>query len=276
MNRALISNAIGNIREEHITAALCRVPVVAARRRGRPERFLPVKRLAIVALAAALLLTLAVTATATGWFSSFFAKIGELYGVSNPERYERAGELSEKEPVHVDLAALPGHTFTLSESYYDGDELMLAYSLESMRYPVDFDFGPGDEGFEDLQPTGPWYISSQWQQEVSAEEYERICQELRGEKNTGFVIRTAYPGDHIRLVDGTDLGPILCNYTVDGQVILEPQEGLPESARSRDKLELVFTVREALDFYYKEGGTMYRYHASLREETVTITVPNIG
>lgn len=270
MNRALISDALGQLREEHITAALCRADA------GRAKRSPKVRRLTAVVLAAALLLVLAVTAAATGLFSSVFARIGELWAVPDPERYERAGEISQKEPERVDLAALPGNTFTLSESYYDGEDLLLAYSLESLRYPVAFGFGPGDEGFANLTPVGPWYISAQWEQELSAEDYEEICRLLREEDSAGFVIHSAYLGDHIRLTDGTDLGPMLSHALPDGQVILEPQDGLPESARDREELALVFTLREALGYYYKEAGILYMYHAPLREETVTIVVPRVG
>ena len=270
MNRALISDALGQIREEHITAALCRVDD------DRTKPAAKIRRAAALALAAALLLALAVTAAATGLFSSLFARIGELWAVPDPERYERAGELSQKEPERVDLRALPGNVFTLSESFYDGEELLLAYSLESLRYPVSFGFGPGDEGFESLTTTGPWYISAQWEQELSPEDYQEICRLLREEDSAGFVIRTAYLGDHIRLDDGTDLGPMLSHRTPEGAVILEPQEGLPESARGREELALVFTLREALAYYYKADGLLYQYHAPLREETVTIAIPNIG
>ena len=270
MNRALISDALGQIREAHITAALCWVS------KGQTKRSSKVRRAAALALATALLLALAVTAAATGLFSSLFARIGELWPVPDPERYERAGELSQKEPARVELADLPGNVFTLSECFYDGEDLLLAYALESLQYPVSFGFGPGDDGFESLTPTGPWYISAQWAQEVSPEDYEEICRLLREEEATGFVIRSAYLGDHIRLVDGTDMGPMLSNYAVDGQVILEPQEGLPESARGRETLELVFTLRETLGYYYKEGRILYQYHAPLREEAVTIPIPNLG
>ena len=91
---------------------------------------------------------------------------------------------------------------------------------------------------------------------------------------SGFVIRTAYLGDHIRLTDGTDLGPMLSNSTADGSVVLECQEGLPAAAKDRDALELVFTIREMLFYYYKDGDTFYRYTENLSEETVTVSVPN--
>ena len=111
---------------------------------------------------------------------------------------------------------------------------------------------------------------------TKAEDFDRICRELRAEDATGFIIRQAYLGDHIRLTDGTDLGPMLDSYTVEGNVILECQEGLPESARNKDGLELVFTLRENLSYFFKEDETMYVYTVPLDEEQVTIAISNNG
>lgn len=277
MNRQLISVAIGNIRDDHITAALLYTPKARANHYSREtNRPRPTKRMIAIVLAAALLLAFAITAYATGWFESFFAKVSEQYNVPDPERYEHAGDLSSKEPETINLKDLPGNTFTLSESFYDGEDLLLAYSLDSMKYPAQFGFGPGDENFDQLTSTGPWYIDGQWENQVPAEDYERICEALRSEENTGYIIRVAYLGDHIRLTDGTDLGPMLNNYTIDGNVILECQEGLPEAVKNRRELDLVFTVREILNYYYKDGGTLYRYTLNLSESSVTISIPNHG
>ena len=199
------------------------------------------------------------------------ATVGEQYAAPDPGRHEDTGALSDREPQTTEPS---GNTFTLRESFYDGESLMLAYSLECMQNPVRFGFGPGDEDFDRLRAAGRWYIDGQWENMVSAEDFDRICALLRGEEKTGFVIRTAYLGDHIRLTDGTDLGPMLSNSTADGSVVLECQEGLPAAAKDRDALELVFTIREMLFYYYKDGDTFYRYTENLSEETVTVSVPN--
>ena len=265
MDRALISQALGEIRAEHVTAALVHRPARAGIR----------KKAVLALLAAAALLALAATAYALGAFGSLFAEVPEILPVPDPARYEIAGALSDKEPKAVPLEDLPGHTFTLTESYYDGQELLLAYSLDSMKYPVLFGFGPGDDGFEELIPIGRWYIDSQWQEQVTPEEYRRMETLFRQEDSVGFVIRSAYLGDHIRLSDGTDLGPMV-QTEVDGNTILECQNGLPEAARDREELELVITVREILNYYYKENETLYQATRLLQETTAEISVPNTG
>lgn len=192
-----------------------------------------------------------------------------------PSKYEEAGAQSVKDPVEIPLQDLPGNTFVLSESYYDGETLLLAYELDTMKYPVQFGFGPKDENYDHLWLTGQWYIDAQWEKMVFAEDYERICRELRDEDQTGFMIRSAYLGDHILLADGTDLGPMLSTELENGTVVLECQEGLPESARNKSELKLEFKVREILTCYYKNGESFYRYVLNLNETTVEVSVPAI-
>ncbi|MBQ7736518.1 MAG: DUF4179 domain-containing protein [Oscillospiraceae bacterium] len=270
MNRQLISVALGDIDDEHITAALRYRPEI----NDQIQKHHPAKRILVISLAAVMLLAFAITAYAAGWFRSFFAAVNEEYSVPDPEKYEHAGELSNKAPATVDVKTLPDVKFTLSESFYDGEDLLLAYSLESMQYPVQFGFGPEDDGFDQLWLVGRWYIDAQLEKKVAESDFNRICEELRGKETTGFIVREAYLGDHIRLTDGTDLGPMLNIYTIDGNMILECQDGLPDAAKNRDQLELVFTVRECLHYYYKDGETLYRNTLNLGEAPVTVTIPN--
>ena len=290
MNRPLISAALGGIREEYITAALiCDSPQKSESEKHRHT--FASRRTLILALAAVLLLAFAITAYAAGVFDSLFPKIpNEFTPAPEREWYEQAGELSEKEPETVVLRDLPNAAFTLTESFYDGKDLIVAYDLDTMKYPVQFGFGPGDENFENLLQLGAWYINAQWEDETYSEDYSRICETLRGGENGGFILRQAYVGDHVRLSDGIDLGPWAGGALLDGNVYMEwrgleteirdadgnvvtvRQEGLPEAARDKPELELVFTVREMLMYYYKKGDTMYLYTEQIREEPVTVTV----
>ena len=290
MNRALISAALGGIREEYISAALS-CGGTKRRESARHSHKLSSRRALILALAAALLLAFAVTAYAAGLFGSLFSKIpNEFAPEQEREWYERAGELSEKEPETVALRDLPNGAFTLTESFYDGKDLIIAYDLDTMKYPVQFGFGPGDRNFEKLWPIGRWYINAQWKDEVFPEDHLQICEILRGEERTGFVMRFAYVGDHVCLPDGTDLGPWAGGASLDGNIYMEwreleneirdsdgnvvtvRQEGLPEAARDKPELKVVFTVREVLMYYYKDGDTMYLYTEQIREEPVSVTV----
>lgn len=277
--------AMNGIRREDVAAA-------EAIFMAHPAARLRLRRVAAVILAATLLLALGVMGYAAGIFDSIFARF--LPPAADPEEaawYEQAGEFSQKEDETVSLRDLPGNTFTLTESFYDGKDLILAYSLDSLRYPVQFGYGPGGENFENLLSQGRWYINAGWENMVSPEDYRRICEELRGSENTGFVIRYAWVGDHVRLADGTDLGP-WSGCTFEGQAIMEwretekqisagdasvpvRQDGLPEAARGRSSLELVFTIRESLLYYYKNGDEFLLYSSPLGEESVPITVQSV-
>ena len=269
MNRYLISTALGGIRDEYITAAACSPADIQSVRR------IPTKKMLMIVAAAVLLLAFSVTAYASGWLTSIFSRVGEQFGIPTPSRYDEAGELSNKTPERISLRDLPGIVFTLSESYYDGEDLLLAYSLETTTYSVQFGFGPGHEGFDSLRWLGE-FDPAVLRDAVSANDYERITDFYLTVETGGFIVRTSFLGDHIRLPDGTDLGPILNNYTIDGTRILECQNALPESARGKDELTLVFTVREALVYFYKDGSTLYQYSDPLREENVTVVIPSTG
>ena len=298
MKRELISLAIGNIRADHITFALSESPwtrpVHSYESRRRSRRSWRSRRAIVIAAAAALLAALAVTAYAAGLFRSLFSGFGEQHHVSEPDWYAQAEEHSEKKSETVRLEDLPGNAFTLSEAYYDGKALILAYSLDALRYPVQFGFGPGDEGFDELYTPGVGYGVVLPEEYSLPEDYTREQEIFSGSEAGGFIVREVYPGDHIRLTDGTDLGPPTEMGREGDQIILAWKEtdmeigshdgpvhihrsGLSEAAQGRTELELVFTVRDTLHYYYKDDqGQIWQHVRKLAEEEVVFTVPADG
>ena len=259
----------------------------------RPRR--SVRRAVIIAVAACLLLALGITAYATGFAKSIIAQISAGYaaGYTTPdpdpavqqqkaealeELLQKAAEQSNKEPETVGLAGTEaaGESFTLEESYYDGENLMLVYSLDALLRPVEFGYGPGGEHFEDLWSAGEGYAIAFQATDFTPEDFEKVLEILRGTEPAGFILRSVSIGDHIRLADGTELGPMMGMQMDDGKVFLQNRDPLPETARNKDALEVTFYIKESPLYYYKDGKLEYTYCPVTQGEPVTFTVPNCG
>lgn len=225
----------------------------------------------------ALILALGITAYASGFVESFIAKMADAWAVYDPvqgARYEAAGEKSDKEAQTQKLEKQESTSMTLEESYYDGESLMIVYSLDSVKVPVSFDFGPESEQFEKLEKrSGMTLETIQTSYGIPEEDYRAICEKLNAHGAVGFRIRQTGLGDHVLLTDGTDLGPMM-SMERDGKRFLECQDGLPEAAKKRDQLELVFKINCWDVFFYVKGESVSVYHPVPQSETVTFTVDN--
>jgi hypothetical protein len=200
---------------------------------------------------------------------------------------ETAAEERTEELHTAELREFPAHVFVFSECFYDGTTLRLAYKPEDMIYPVKYGFSPDDV---ELYNMGKWYINTGWQDFMTPEDYARVEKMFREKDQCGFILRCVYLGDHIRLIDGTDLGPWV-SQKEDGTIVIKyspetvdapESEGdesqiqissLPPEALDRDTLDLVLTIRDVLEYHYKDGNNYYYGNETLGERTVTITVP---
>lgn len=230
-----------------------------------------------LAAAIVLIFALALTACATGIVDSVIGKMAQAWAVPDEDRdtrYEAAAEKSNKEPETVNLTELSGVSMTMEESYYDGESLMIVYSLDSKKQTLSFDFGPEHAAFENLvKDEGMSLESLRASLGISGEEYQTLCEKLEADGKTGFTIKQTNLGDHVLLIDGTDIGPMTV-MNRDGKFFMECQNGLPEEAKNRQQLELVFTVKCWDICFYADGNTIYHFYPAPQEETVVFTVNN--
>lgn len=287
MNRELLSKALCEIDESFLAEAYRPVPEAAS---GSPERIVPMrkKRIITFALAAALILALGVTAYATG-FVSAIADLARSFYKPVPdeemrnERPEAAdffenwnsqmdewieiGENSDKTTQSAELEE--GTTISLTENYYDGERIALSYVLNAEGPRIDYAFGPDHEYFELLSESDGLL----WYQDLSDAQYLEIMAKLKLTGKVGFVIRTVDVGDHVTLADGTDIGPFVGG-ELDGYTVLVPQNGLPDSAKGQDKLEVVFHVKTYEAYIWLEDDKVYSYYPIVEGVPVTFEIIN--
>ncbi len=273
MKRETITRMLNDIDDRFVSEAA--FPDPASAREG-PERIkhMKKKRIITLALAAALILALGAAAYAAG-LGSAIAEIARELSHSVPDeemrkerpeaaayidewnsRMDEWAEMGENSDKTAQSAVLPdGTTITLTENFYDGDRLALSYVLSAEGPRIDYDFGPDHECFDLLTESN----GLAWYQDLSETQYLEIMAKLKLRGKVGFVIRTVGVGDHVRLADGTDIGPFI-GAELDGNTVLVPQNGLPEAAKGQDKLELSFVVKTYEAYIWLEGDQVYSYY----------------
>lgn len=161
MDREVLSQALGGIADRHIDAAL---------REGEfaMRKHILLRRIAVLAAAAALLLALGVTAYAAGWLDSIFGQAARQINANDgsEDRIEAAAAAVSAEPQEPKTQALPafdGSRLTLKESYYDGQGLLLGVDLDAARPDPVIGYEPDEELLERIvQPnqTYQFYYST--------------------------------------------------------------------------------------------------------------------
>lgn len=242
------------------------------------------KRMLLVAVVAAMVMALSVVGFATGVLPSLIGRLGNgYYNDTNPERdafYQMAGEMSDKNAQTVHPDTEQASSLTKEESYYDGEKLVLAYTLNTETASIDFDFGPEHEYFGELF-TPPEYNRTSMQQiwldhGLPASDFAKAQAKMQTDGAVGFTVRYAGIGDHVKLDDGTDLGPMVGGREADDVVFLENQNELPEQARNQDEITIQLGVKQYVHYYYVEDGVVSWYCPVAETEWIPFTLQNVN
>ena len=131
MDREVLSEALGGIADRHIDAALREGEFVM-------QKNITLRRFAVLAAAAVLLLALGVTAYAAGWLDSIFGQAAQMFNTNDAteDRIEAAAVAVSEAPPAPQIQEIPafdGSKLTLRESYYDGKGLLLGVDLDAAR-----------------------------------------------------------------------------------------------------------------------------------------------
>ena len=283
-------SVLGQLNEEFIEEALlsCEQPVSAApcdEKETTMSRNVKKtsKRLLTVAVAAAMVMALAVVGFAPD-LPSLIGRLGNGYFAEiNPEQaefYQMAGEKADKNAETVNPETEQAISLTREESYYDGEKLVLAYTLNTEEASLSFDFGPDHEYFGELFTPPEHNRTSLWQVFVdlglSNADYLKAEAKLLADGAVGFTVRYAGIGDHVKLADGTDLGPVVGGRGSDDVVILENQNALPEQARNQEEITVQLGVKQYVHYYYVKDGVVSYYCPVAEAEWIPFTIENVN
>ena len=234
-----------------------------------------VKKKLTVALAAALVLVLvAGIAYATGVFASIFRGMKGMYGNSGDEKYEVMDELSDAGSAAEALTVAPGATLSIRQTYYDGEQLAIGYSVEGVA-AADMTFGPGHPEFAEFQEAvmGEESAAVVYLGDILTDEERAQFEKTLAETGAaGFVCQYVYLGDHVTLEDGTDVANFV-DTPVEGGTYIEFDAPLADAARDKDSLTLVLDVRAQSLYYYKDKAGSYVMTGPVRSQAMTVEVP---
>ena len=278
-----------------------------------PQRRISLRRTAGLILAAAICLSLlAVTAVAAGWVPSIFELLQEQF----PEEtvYAQAAQASQTQiPEVVELPKMDASKFVLSQSFYDGQTILLGYNLEEMLpepvvgYQVDEDLlreikgtsqnfeGVDRKTYEENFGPLPEYVQEhsmkrdalamegELRQILSPEAYEKMWKLLVQNGSVCVVIQDLFLGDH-KLVNGVDTITAMADnpeaigmtdvYTEAGTCLyLNP---LPEAAQNQSSVTVELKVKSGFQYWYLElEGHGYWAYAPNQEQIVSFTLENV-
>lgn len=213
------------------------------------------KRITVgMALAIVVLLALAGVALAAS------LNLFEYFGRNDARLKEIAPEatLATESPETVESGSLGTTVATIHSAYYDGQSLLVAYSIENGTRTERFT-PSGEQLARMTKLDAPPFI------ELQDGEGQPILNEfnaaLKSGTPYGFSRYSVYPSDHTETDDGIDLPPTqeMQESTPDGEqyVLREYENPLPEVARNRESLRIQIRLYQSVDSLYFDGRDCY-------------------
>lgn len=228
-----------------------------------------------VALIAAILLTIALTgaALAAGWFGSVFSTMSGRYQNGDRSDYQALEALAERNGKAKGFTFSDGSSVTLqlSESYFDGEQLIAGFTL-TCNAPAQM-IDPSSETFQNMQAYRPEAFPLADEKTLRAllpgTLYDDFMTELEKEGRACAAVLDVYMSDGVS-VNGEYLSPKMDDRGVydDGTQwrYIEFERPLPEEIRTQNELTLsarVYGQRTLV--YMDENGLKVDYGVEARE-----------
>lgn len=229
-----------------------------------------------VALIAAILLTIALTgaALAAGWFGSVFSTMSGRHQNGERSDYQALEALAERNGKAEGFTFSDGSSVTLqlSESYFDGEQLIAGFTLTSNASARMIE--PNSETFRYMQTYRPEAFPLADEETLRAllpgTLYDDFMAELEKEGCACAAVLDVYMGDGVS-ANGEYLSPEMDDRGVyeDGTQwrFIEFERPLPEEIRTRNELTLsarVYGQRTLV--YMDENGLKVDYGVEAREQ----------
>lgn len=184
----------------------------------------------------------------------------EYFGQHDARLAEIAPEatLATEVPETVETSKLGTTVATIHSAYYDGQSLLVAYSIENGTRTERFT--PTEEQLARMTKLdAPPFI------ELQGGEGQPILNEynaaLKSGTPYGFSRYSVYPSDHTETDDGIDLPPpqeMQESTPEGGQYVLREYENpLPEAARNRESLNIRIPLFQGANYLYFDGKDCY-------------------
>ena len=190
----------------------------------------------------------------------------ELFGQRDNRFMELAPKavLNEESPVTVTSPDLGKAVAGINSAYYDGQSLLVAYSIQNGRRAERF--VPSKEMLAKMSLVDP-------QLGIMAESDDEalLMKEWIAAKESGTAIGIVRyfvsPSDHTVTDDGIDLPPSTENQ-MEGEgntvhYIREYENPLPEEARDREHLNISFRLYQGASYLYFDGQNTYTYSENI-------------
>ena len=199
----------------------------------------------------------------------------ELFGKKD-ERYANLAPytvLKETSEVTINSVELGDTTASINSAYYDGESLIVAYSIENDLWVSRF--LPDETLFAKMRktdPEGPW-PDTVLNDMATLEQYYQV--KSRGEP-CGIVSYAVLPGDHTVTNDNVEIMPNMesCLLGDDGVTyrIREYQTLFGTELQNRDSLSISIGLYLNTSYIYFDGTDTYTYHEITDLEPMTATI----
>ena len=228
---------------------------------SREERRHFVKRKMRISLVAAIIAAIAMSGVALAIGINLFEYFGKY-----DERLAQLAPQSKLENVRtkvVESEVLGTTKAAFNSAYYDGENLIAAFTLEnSKRYES---FEPTEEMLTRMEKVNPHYFAIPYEENTPGIDalyaYQMAVQEG---KPAGLAYYSVYPSDHCTTSDGIDLpsstwqDDALPNGSI--MYLREFENPLPEDARNEERLELHIRLWQKPSYFYFDGMSHYELY----------------
>lgn len=184
----------------------------------------------------------------------------EIFGQKDERLMELAPKavLNEVSPITVTSPELGTTTAGINSAYYDGQSLLVAYSIANGSYMEEYN--PTEEQLAQMEKTEnpPIIEINDPKTEVLAVQWNTACQ---NGTPFGFVEYSITPSDHTITDNGCDLPPYSGPEITgdDGAVysIREYENPLPEEAQNQECLNIQIRLHQSESYKYFDGQNVY-------------------
>ena len=230
------------------------------------------KKMSVLALCAIIIISLALCGAVAEVLG---INVFELFGQNDHRFKELAPKavLNEESPVTVTSPDLGEAVAGINSVYYDGQSLLVAYSIQNGRRVERF--VPSEEMLLKMSLLDPRLGMM-----AESEEESLLMEEWIAAKESktamGIVRYSISPSDHTITDDGIDLPPSTENQ-MEGEentvhYIREYENPLPDGARNLEYLDIRLRLYQSATYLYFDGKNTYTYSETMEFTPLQATV----